>query len=93
MKDLPAGTLNQWIAFDRVEPMGEEWMQTASIVHAINMPIYARSNSELPDVEVFMPPRYRRPRLRKSNALFSAAQTTGKIAGQVKAMFGFGAKK
>lgn len=93
MQQLPANTLNQWIAFDRVEPMGEEWMQTASIIQAMNMPIYARAGKEMPEAEVFMPPRYRRPRLRKSSALFSAADATGKIAGQVKAMFGFRGKK
>lgn len=93
MKSLPANALNQWIAFDRVEPMGEEWMQTASIIQAINMPIYARSGQEMPEVEVFMPPRYRRPKLRKSDALFGAAKATSKFAGKVKAMFGIGAKK
>jgi hypothetical protein len=31
LKTLPRGTLKQWEAFDRVEPIGEHWRQTADL--------------------------------------------------------------
>jgi hypothetical protein len=92
MKSLPSGVLNQWIAFDSIEPIGEEWEQTASIVHAINLPLYARAGQEMPEVADFMPTRYRRPKRSAKTMLKQAAKASTQIAGQVKAMFGLGAK-
>jgi hypothetical protein len=92
MKSLPSGALNQWIAFDSIEPIGEEWEQTASIVHAINLPLYARAGQEMPDVVDFMPMRYRRPKRSAKAVLKQAAKASTQMAGQVKAMFGLGAK-
>jgi hypothetical protein len=92
IKSLPSGALNQWIAFDSIEPIGEEWKQTASIVHAINLPLYARAGQEMPDVADFMPSRYRRPKSSAKTILKQAAKASTQMAGQVKAMFGLGAK-
>jgi hypothetical protein len=87
--ELPHGVLDQWIAWDSVEPMGEAWKQTASLIQAINLPLYARADKEMPSVSDFMPTRYRRPRKRLTDQLFGNAGLAKKMAGQVKAMFGF----
>ncbi len=87
VEHLPRGVLNQWLAWDKVEPMGEEWMQTASIVQSINLPMFARAGKELPDVETFMPDRYRRPKKRLSDQLFKPPSSQS-LFGKVKSMFG-----
>jgi hypothetical protein len=92
MKSLPSGALDQWIAFDSIEPIGEEWEQTASIVHAINLPLFARAGQAMPEVADFMPSRYKRPKRSAKSMLMQAAKASTQIAGQVKAMFGLGAK-
>jgi hypothetical protein len=92
MRSLPSGTLDRWIAFDSIEPIGEEWEQTASIVHAINLPLFARAGQAMPEVADFMPSRYKRPKRSAKSMLKQAAKASTQIAGQVKAMFGLGAK-
>jgi hypothetical protein len=91
-KSLPSGALDQWIAFDYIEPIGEEWEQTASIVHAINLPLFARAGQAMPEVADFMPTRYKRPKRSAKTMLKQAAKASTQIAGQVKAMFGLGAR-
>lgn len=92
MQSLPSGALDQWIAFDSIEPIGEEWEQTASIVHAINLPLFAKAGQAMPEVADFMPSRYKRPKRSAKTMLKQAAKASTQIAGQVKAMFGLGAK-
>lgn len=86
LETLPEGMLNQWIAWDKVEPMGESWLQTASIVQAINLPLYAQSGQDIPEAEVFMPPRYKRPKKRLSDVLFGT--NAEKVKDKVLSMFG-----
>ena len=62
-------------------------MQTASIVQSINLPMFARAGKELPDVETFMPDRYRRPKKRLSDQLFKPPSSQS-LFGKVKSMFG-----
>jgi hypothetical protein len=59
---MPRGALNFWEAFDMVEPIGEEWAQTALIAHQASMDLYCKAGKTPPDIEAFMPARYKRPK-------------------------------
>lgn len=87
VEHLPRGVLNQWLAWDRVEPMGEAWMQTASIMQAIHLPTFAKAGQDLPEVESFMPDRYRRPKKRLTDQLFRSTPPKT-LLGKVKSIFG-----
>jgi hypothetical protein len=49
--------------------MGEAWMQTASLVSAIQMPMFAQTNMDVPEPEDNMPQRYLRRKKRVSDLL------------------------
>jgi len=64
---MPHGTLDRWEAFDRVEPIGEHWKQTASIMsmitHVISyMAAYMGTKATPSEPEDLMPDRYKRPK-------------------------------
>ena len=92
MQSLPAGALNQWLAWDMVEPMGERWMQTAKLLEALYLPLYARADEEPPDASDFMPDRFYRPKVSAASILKQSAESCKAMANQVKSMFGFGGK-
>lgn len=85
---LPAGKLNQWMAWEQVEPMGETWMQVARVLEAIYLPIYARAGSDAPEAADYMPERYRRPRKSVASDIRAAIQNSDAIARQMKAIMG-----
>lgn len=66
--------------------MGESWLQTASIVQAINLPLFAKAGQEIPEADTFMPLRYKRPKKRLSDILFGT--NAEKVKDKVLAMFG-----
>jgi hypothetical protein len=88
VRSLPAGVLNQWIAFDHVEPIGDDWRQTASIVRAVLIPAFANASAEFPDVDDFMPDHYLRPKKKLSSVLFQSPEDLKQIAQKAKAVFG-----
>lgn len=69
VKSLPKGALDQWLAFDLVEPMGERWLQTATLAQSVELPLFAQTNQDPPDVESYMPRRYLRRKKRVSELL------------------------
>ncbi len=85
---LPSGALNQWLAFDSIEPIGEEWMQTAKILEALYLPIYAKAGHNAPDASDLMPDRFTRPRKSVAIEIMSAIENSDAIANQFKAMMG-----
>jgi hypothetical protein len=89
---MPAGRLNQWVAWDKVEPMGEAWLQTATLTQAAHLDLFVRAGKECPEVEDFMPARYARKKVTLKSILMDGVGTAKEMAGQVKAMFGFGGK-
>jgi hypothetical protein len=86
-ESLPDGALTQWLAWEQIEPIGEQWKQTAGIIHAINVPLYARTGQELPTDEDFMPDRYKRPKRKLSSQLFQSPEQIKQQAERAKAMF------
>jgi len=60
LSSLPRGALDFWEAFDMVEPIGERWRQSAMVSHQSSMGVYLQAGKEPPDVDDFMPPRYKR---------------------------------
>jgi hypothetical protein len=91
VKTLPRGTLDQWAAFDAVEPIGEQWLQTAKIVTAIEKLVHikymqAGVDAKAPSQNDAMPSRYQRPKVKKPKAKpADSANAFGRIA----AAFGF----
>ena len=85
---LPSGALNQWLAFDSIEPIGEEWMQTAKILEALYLPIYAKAGHNAPDASDLMPDRFTRPRKSVLSEILGAAKASSAMAEQFKAMIG-----
>lgn len=62
MEDTPSRVIDFWEAFDSVEPLGEQWMQTAQISHLLDRIFACHSNStKIYPVEDYMPPRYTKP--------------------------------
>ena len=80
--------LNQWLAWEQVEPIGEDWMQTAKILEALYLPIYAKHGSDAPEASDLMPDRYRRPRKSVASEIMQAIENSEAIANQFKAMMG-----
>lgn len=68
---MPRGTLDQWEAFDRVEPIGESWKQTASIISMLSTILtYIGSYLGVKDMkpstpEELMPMRYQARKIPK----------------------------
>ena len=56
---MPQGALNFWEAFDAVEPIGEEWRQSAMIAHENARLQFAKAGRKPPEFDCFMPERYR----------------------------------
>ncbi len=62
LEKLPDGALTFWEAFDRVEPIGDEWEQTAMIMEKLLVKLYAQAKMDPPSWQDLMPPRYKRVR-------------------------------
>jgi hypothetical protein len=88
LASLPAGKLNQWLAWEQVEPMGETWMQVAKVLEALYLPIYAKAGSDAPEAADYMPERYRRPKKSVASEIRAAIESSDAIANQMKAMMG-----
>ena len=64
MRTLPRGTLDKWLAFDSVEPIGEQRAQHAELtallsrLTAITMAINGQDMQPL-EIDGYMPARYR----------------------------------
>lgn len=63
---LPEGVLTFWEAFDRIEPIGEEWEATARVCEVVSMPTFAQAGIDPPDWTRYMPPRFKKPKAPKS---------------------------
>lgn len=59
LASLPAGALDFWMAFDQLQPIGDEWFQTALIAQQSSFGAFAQAGVAIPEVENFMPARYR----------------------------------
>jgi hypothetical protein len=64
MRKLPRGTLDKWLQFDSVEPIGEQRLQTAEItalLHRLTAHTLASYGTEMKPIKIdgYMPPRYR----------------------------------
>lgn len=57
LRTLPRGALDFWEAFDMVEPIGEQWSQTAQLTWASTLDVF----KEPKEPDDFMPPRFIRP--------------------------------
>lgn len=56
LRTLPRGALDFWEAFDMLEPIGEQWKQTAQLTWASTLDVF--KNPREPDD--FMPTRFER---------------------------------
>jgi hypothetical protein len=63
-------------------------MQTAKILEALYLPIYARAEKEAPEASDLMPDRFYRPKRSVAGVLRKGIQAASNMAGQFKAMFG-----
>ena len=63
-------------------------MQTAKILEALYLPIYAKAGSDAPEASDLMPDRYRRPRKSVASEIMEAIENSDAIANQFKAMMG-----
>lgn len=64
MRKLPRGTLDKWLEFDSIEPIGEHRLQNAEItalLHRLTVHTLASYGSDFKPIEIdgYMPPRYR----------------------------------
>jgi hypothetical protein len=72
---MPKGALNFWEAFDRVEPIGDEYYRDAMIARSSAMYSYLKAGQEPPSVDDYMPSRYKRVKaIRLPTAEENAAQ-------------------
>lgn len=60
---MPRGTLDKWLAFDSIEPIGEQRLQTAeitAILHRLAAYTLASQGNEMGPIDItgYMPPRY-----------------------------------
>ena len=63
MRKLPRGTLDKWLEFDSVEPIGEQRLQTAEItalLHRLTTHTLASYGTDMKPIKIdgYMPPRY-----------------------------------
>lgn len=56
LRTLPRGALDFWEAFDMVEPIGEQWKQTAQLTWASTLDVF----KEPKEPDDFMPTRFQR---------------------------------
>lgn len=88
MKTLPRGALDQWLAFDSVEPIGEQWAQTAKLASLLSQSIglqmaTAGVKSECVTEADCMPARYHRkatPKVTKKQREQSQKQQAAQLA-------------
>ena len=59
LHSLPGGALDFWMAFDQLQPIGDEWFQTALIAQQSSFGAFAQAGVDVPEIESFMPTRYR----------------------------------
>jgi hypothetical protein len=64
LSSLPAGALDFWMAFDQLQPIGDEWLQTALVAQQASFGAFAQAGVDVPELESFMPARYK-PKKRK----------------------------
>jgi hypothetical protein len=60
---LPRGTLDKWLEFDAIEPIGEQRLQNAeitAILHRLTTYTLASHGIDMPPIDIngYMPPRY-----------------------------------
>jgi hypothetical protein len=72
--------------------MGEQWAQTARILEALLLPIYARAGSDAPSANDLMPVRFRRPKKTIASEIRAAIENAESIGDQLKAFGTMGAK-
>lgn len=63
LRTLPRGTLNKWLEFDSIEPIGEQRLQTAQItalLYRLTAHTLAELGTEMKPINIdgYMPPRY-----------------------------------
>ena len=63
LQTLPRGTLDKWVEFDSIEPIGEQRLQTAeitAILHRLTAYILAGQGIKMAPLNIdgYMPPRY-----------------------------------
>jgi len=63
LRTLPRGTLDKWLEFDAIEPIGEQRLQNAeitAILHILTAYTLASQGREMPPINIdgYMPPRY-----------------------------------
>lgn len=63
-------------------------MQTAKILEALLLPIYARGQAEAPEAADLMPERYRRQKKSVASEIRAAIENSEVIANQFRAMMG-----
>ena len=63
-------------------------MQTAKILEALYLPLYARAERQPPDAEDLMPDRFAKPKKSVLGPIMAAAQNGQVMAEQFKAMVG-----
>lgn len=83
LKKLPAGTLDFWEAFDAVEPIGEEWRQSAMIAQQSALYAYCKTGNAPPELDDFMPSRFKREKRKPQ------LQPMGQGLGTLKQIVGF----
>jgi hypothetical protein len=93
LRTLPAGALNQWEAFDAVEPIGDEWKQTAQLslmlrnLFEIQLATSGVKTEPI-TLDDFMPARYRRPPVKKKKkdpkAMFNSLASLFGLKGVAK---------
>lgn len=91
---MPHGALDHWDAFDRVEPIGEHWFQTASIIsmltHVLSfIGIQYGANASPSTPNEMMPDRYIRPKKPKREQQSAIPQTAKESFQGLLGMFGF----
>jgi len=63
MRTLPRGTLDKWLQFDSIEPIGEQRLQTAEItalLYRLTCHTLAHAGVTMKPIKIdgYMPPRY-----------------------------------
>jgi len=63
MRKLPRGTLDKWLEFDSIEPIGEQRLQTAEITALLyRLTVHTLAHNGVPmkpiNIDGYMPPRY-----------------------------------
>jgi hypothetical protein len=88
LASLPRGALDFWAAFDRVEPIGERWAQSAMIAHQSAFGVYCQAGKDPPSFEDYMPTRWKRPRKKAEITLPTSANDNAKAFKSMLGTFG-----